>query len=124
MSKKKDYQELADLIKKDGKVFVGFIHGFYGPLRSLNFIVKDPNPEYVAEYLDTQEKWVSIATEIWEKCGLATTPMILPWDMLDQCEKPPQTFNTFKMAEIHIRELLQKNPGLKEDPYFYRLGKI
>ena len=124
MSKRKDYQELVNVIKKDGKVFVGFVHEFYGPLRSLNFIVTDPNPEYVAEYIETQKKWESIVIEIWENCRLATVPMILPWEMIDQCEESPKSFNTFKMAEIHIREKLKSNPDVTKDPFFYRRGKL
>lgn len=124
MSKRQDYQQLVDAIKKDGKVFIGFIHQFYGPLRSLNFIITDPNPEYVVEYIETQKRWESIVVAIWEKTGLATTPMVLPWDMLKECEEPPLTFNTFKMAEAHLKSKMQSNPGLDKDPYFYRLGKI
>jgi hypothetical protein len=124
MTKKEAFQELANTIKKDGKIFIGFVHEFYGPLRSLNFIVNEPSPEYVSEYLDSQKKWESISTEIWLKTKLAVRPMAFPLEMLSECETPPKTFNTFKMAEAHLKELIKKNPGLDQDPYFYRLGKI
>lgn len=124
MQTKKDFSELADLVRKNGEVCIGFVHQFYGPLRSLSFFIKDTNPEYIAGYLDSVEKWGPIATEIWEATALATQPLILPAEVYEKAETPIKTFSTFKMAHKHIQQLLKSNPDIRQDPYFYRLGKI
>jgi len=124
MEKREAYQELVDFIKKEKKIFIGFVHEFYGPLRSLNFIITEPSPEYVVEYLESPKKWEAITYDLWLKTGLSPKPMAFPLEMLSECETPPRTFNTFKMAENHLKELIKKNPSLAQDPYFYRLGKI
>lgn len=111
------------LQEQDNMLFIGMVHqGLYGPLRDLNYILMDPNPEFLNEYLT--KGWHGIATDIWKKTMLATQPMILPMDMLEEKGRVPPEFERIKDAEDYIRQKLKENPSHEEDPFYYRLGKL
>lgn len=117
-------RELSEFILKHGRICVGFTHAFYGPLRSLNFILEDNNPEYIESFLSNSQRWQRMAIQIYLKTGLAVIPQVLPWEIVERAETPPKSFNTFRMAEAHILNLLSKNPDVQKDPWFYRRGII
>lgn len=119
---RQDLSELLDYIKQEKRLLIVFPHYVYGPLRGLNFIIENPEPDYATKWLDTPDKWQGLTYKIWEKSGLSVFPMVFQTDNLNQFETPPKSFNTFKMAEKYLLEVLDKNPSLSDDPYYYRLG--
>ena len=107
-----------------GKVFLGFVHqSLYGPLRNLNFILENPNPEYLDHFLlNGQDK---IVTDVWKETMLATRLMVLPWEMTYTTEITPPSFASLKEAQAYIRKKLQDNKQKNiDDPFFYRKGTI
>ncbi len=123
MTKELDYlrKEIQNL---GGKVFIGFVHvNLYGPLRNLNFILENPNPEYLDKYLSDPRK--KIVEDVWKETMLATQTMVLPWEMSLTCEIDPPTFGSLKSAEAYIRQKLEDNKEANiQDPFFYRKGTI
>jgi hypothetical protein len=123
MSKELDYlrKEIQNL---GGKVFIGFVHPtLYGPVRNLNFILENPNPEYLDKWLTQQEKRITV--DVWKETMMATQAMVLPWEMSLTCEITPPTFGSIKEAEAYIRQKLEDNKQKNlDDPFFYRKGTI
>lgn len=113
-----------EIKKRNGKVFLGFVHtSVYGPLRNLNFILETSNPIELDKYITNPQK--SIAEDVWKETMLATQLMVLPWEMIKDCEIKPQTFSSTKDSETYIRKRLKDNkPKNTSDPFFYRIGTL
>jgi hypothetical protein len=125
----KSSKETLNSLKKEletlgGKVFLGFVHPtLYGPVRNLNFILENPNPEFLDKYLTDPKK--DIVIDIWKETQMATQLMVLPWEMSLTCEINPPTFKTIKESEVYIRKKLADNKQKNlNDPFFYRKGSI
>lgn len=117
-----EFEELKKMLKEQhGMLLMGFVHQIYGPLRDLSYILVDPEPAFLDNYLS--KGWEKICTEIWKHTMLATKPMILPFEMIDQFEEMPPEFDMIKKAENYVREkLIENDPKQKEDPFYYRKG--
>jgi hypothetical protein len=113
------FEELKKEIAKHGKVCIIFTHYFYGGLRSLNFILENPDAKDLDDYLTGKNRWQDVGQKIWEKTMMAVVPQIIPMELIKEMETPPKSFKTIKEGEAHIKVLLEKNP---KDPYYYRLG--
>jgi hypothetical protein len=125
----KSTKETLNSLKKElevlkGKVFLGFVHPtLYGPVRNLNFILENPNPEFLDKYLTDPRK--DIVMDVWKSTMMATQLMVLPWEMSLTCEINPPTFKSIKESEIYIRKMLKENHQKNiDDPFFYRKGSI
>lgn len=143
---KKDIELQIEAMKQenDGKLFIGLVHNIYGPLRGLNFIIKDlPASEAIA-MMDEGQKSISSERElellmkrlergippssmrdlvslVWSKTMLATMPMILPFEMVEEAENPPIEVSTIKEGIKAIQEAANKG---ESDPFFFRKGII
>jgi hypothetical protein len=112
-----------EIKEKNGKVFLGFVHPtLYGPLRNLNFILETSDPISLDKYITNPTK--DIVSDIWKETMLATQLMVLPWEMIKDCEIKPQTFSSIKDSESYIRKKLRDNKPKDTDLFYYRLGKI
>lgn len=147
---KKEAELAIDEMKgqNGGKLFIGMVHQIYGPLRGLNFIIKDlPSNEAIA-MMDEAQKPVSserelelmmkrinsgiapstmrdLAGAIWSKTMLATIPMILPFEMVAEAENPPAEVSTLKDGIKAVYRALKLTEQLqKSDLYFFRKGII
>ena len=125
----KPSKESFNYLKKElevlkGKIFLGFVHPtLYGPVRNLNFILENPNPEFLDKYLTDPQK--DIVMDVWKSTMMATQLMVLPWEMSLTCEINPPTFKSIKESEIYIRKMLKENHQKNiDDPFFYRKGSI
>lgn len=130
----------------DGKIFMGMVHHMYGPLRGLNFILDKPNIEEVLSTMDSQvlemdvedqmklvesvktrepNNAVELCFKIWAETALSPRLMILPFDMVEQAENPPNVVNNIEGGIKEIYQNLKMTSALQEkDPFFYRTGII
>jgi hypothetical protein len=112
-----------EIKERNGKVFLGFVHPtLYGPLRNLNFVLETSDPISLDKYIINPTK--DIVSDIWKETMLATQLMVLPWEMIKDCEIKPQTFSSIKDSESYIRKKLKDNKPKDTDLFYYRLGKI
>jgi hypothetical protein len=124
MQKEKTVRELSKMIQiylkeTQGKVLISMIHeNLYGPLRDLHYILLNPNPDFLANYL--YDGWEKIGIHVHQKVLLATKPMILPFDMLEQITKTTPQVSTIQKGEEYIKYMLTENSD--QDPFYYRLG--
>lgn len=117
-----DFQELQNVINKEGFVFIGMVHpAVYGPLRGLNFIIKNPDAKELDLYLKSGCE--SIATHVWSKTMMAVRPMLLPKDLIPQAETKVVEVRTIKDGEAHIRKILAQHP-FEKDQFYFRRGII
>jgi hypothetical protein len=117
---KSQIQELEEIIKKDGKVLIYMVHeNLYGPIRGLHFVLRNPNPKTLNDYLKKENE---ITARVWEKTMLATKPMIIPISEIPNLETKPLEFNCLEDGEDFI--IKKVNSKLYEDPWYYRLGTI
>ena len=113
--------QLEDVIKENGTVLIAMVHPhIYGPLRGLNFILKNPSPKVVNYYM--MAGCESISTFTWEKTMMAVRPMVLPHEMISDMETPPIEVNSIKEGEDHIRKILESS--VAADPWYFRMGII
>jgi hypothetical protein len=113
-------KELEEMIQKDGKVLIYMVHeSVYGPIRGLHFVLKNPNPKSLDNYLKKENE---ISIKVWEKLMLATKPMIIPISEIPNLETPPTEFTNLEEAENFI--IKKVNSKLYEDPWYYRIGTI
>lgn len=148
MSRKDAIQEIKKMqAEANGKVFIGFVHGIYGPLRGLNFIIDGITPERIMDLIDEASEPNSmevvtfkmeqakkglppkdikdLITQIWLQSQLATLPMILPFEMVKEAETKPIEVTTINQGMIAVHKKLKENKAQAEkDFYYYRLGKI
>ena len=121
MKDKELFKELESEIKKDGVLWLGMVHQtVYGPLRGLNFILKNPNPKEVHSHL-TNGGMDAINFDVWSKTMLAARLMVLPREMVSLAETPPIEVNSIKEGEEHIRKMLKKGDG---DFWYFRVGIV
>lgn len=119
MKDKKLFKELEGMIKKDGTLLLGMVHPtVYGPLRGLNFILRNPNAKEVHSHM-TNGGMNSINFDVWSKTMLAARLMLLPREMTSEAETPPIEVNSIKEGEEHIRKMLKKGDG---DFWYFRKG--
>lgn len=116
---KKQLNQLEESINKDGRLLIAMVHlNLYGPLRGLNFILKNPKAKEVNEYLlNGCEK---ISTFTWEKTMMAVRPMVLPLELLSKLETPAIEVNTLAEGEAHIRKIL--GSSVAADLWYFRMG--
>ena len=115
-----EFQELQNLIKKEGKVLIAMVHpALYGPLRGLNFILENPDAKSLDSYLASGCE--SISRHTWEKTMMAVKPMILPNELISQMETPPIKVKTLKEGEAHIKKILAQHT-MEKDAFYFRLG--
>ena len=135
------------LADNEGKLFMGMVNHFYGPLRGLNFLISNPNPDEILDLLDLQAKPVDekemqkildrspsspspkntteLSTDIWMKTGLSSQLIIFPNEMVDQAENPPKIVSGVKEGIQEISKTLLVNSLVADkDIYFYRMGII
>jgi len=146
MSRKDTIQQIEKMqAEANGKLFVGFVHQIYGPLRGLNFILTDANPEKVVDFIDDAQKpnkmkviekkmkeakkglppkdIRDIITQIWTESSLATLPMILPFEMVEEAEKKPLEVATIDEGILVVHNKLKENQIQSvKDFFFYRTG--
>ena len=114
--------QLEDMIKEKGTVLIAMVHPHvYGPLRGLNFILKNPSSKVVNHYM--MKGWESISTHVWKETGMAARPMVLPHEMISDMETPPIKVNSIKEGEDHIKKIIAKHT-LEKDPWYFRMGII
>ena len=148
MGRKDTIREIKKMqAEANGKVFIGFVHSIYGPLRGLNFILDEVSPERIMDFIDEASEPSSmdvvtlkmeqakkglpprdtkdLITQIWTQSQLATLPMVLPFDMVKESETKPDVFTTINQGMIAVHRKLKENKVQAEnDFYYYRLGKI
>jgi hypothetical protein len=113
-------KQLESMIKKDGKVLIYMVHeSIYGPIRGLHFVLKNPNPKSLNDYLSKENK---ISISVWEKTMLATKPMILPISEIPNLETKPLEFDNLEDGENFI--IKKVNSKSFEDPWYYRVGIV
>jgi hypothetical protein len=117
----KQAKQLEEAINKDGRLLIAMVHAnLHGPLRGLNFILKNPKAKDVDEYLlNGCEK---ISTFTWGKTMMAVRPMVLPLDLLSKLETPAIEVNTLAEGEAHIRKILESS--VAADLWYFRMGII
>jgi hypothetical protein len=115
----KQTKQLEEAINKDGRLLIAMVHpNLYGPLRGLNFILKNPKAKEIDEYLlNGCEK---ISTFTWGKTMMAVRPMVLPLELLSKLETPAIEVNTLAEGEAHIRKILESS--VAADPWYFRMG--
>jgi hypothetical protein len=118
------FEQLKKMIQdQHGMVLIGMVHqGLYGPLRDLSYILINPEPKFLNDYLT--KGYEKIAIDVWKKTMLATQPMVLPMDMIDKFDELPPEFDSVREGEAYIRQKLEENPSMEEDSFYYRLGKL
>jgi hypothetical protein len=117
---KKQTKELEEAIKKEGDILIAMVHPtLYGPLRGLNFILKNPKVKELDEYL--LKGCESISTHVWEKTKMAVRPMVLPKEMIAQLETPAIEISTIAEGEAHIRKIVAEHT-FEKDPWYFRSG--
>lgn len=117
---KSELKELESLIKKDGKVLIYMVHEtVYGPIRGLHFVLKNPNPKSLNDYLTKQNE---ITLKVWQRTMLATKPMILPISEIPNLETKPLEFDNLEDGEDFI--LKKVNSKLFDDFWYYRVGIV
>ena len=148
MGRKDTIREIKKMqAEANGKVFIGFVHSIYGPLRGLNFILDGVSPERIMDFIDEASEPNSmevvtlkmeqakkglpprdtkdLITQIWTQSQLATLPMILPFDMVKEAETKPAVVTTINQGMTAVHKKLKENKVQAEnDFYYYRLGKI
>lgn len=113
-------KELESMIQKDGKVLIYMVHeSIYGPIRGLHFVLKNPNPKALNDYLKKENE---ITGKVWERTMLATKPMILPVSEIPNLETKPLEFNCLEDGEDFI--IKKVNSKLYDDFWYYRVGTI
>ena len=138
---KTEIQKIA--AENDGKIFMGLVNHFYGPLRGLNFLISNPDPEELMKIMDsqqeyTEEEYAKLITfaqtdtppknlkelifGIWKKIGLSSQLMILPNNMIEEAENPPSVVSTIKEGVQEIFKNFKTNEMIRPDLFFYRLG--
>jgi hypothetical protein len=147
-TKEQAIREIKGLLSQnDNKLFMGLVHEIYGPLRGLNFCIKNPRIDEVLDAMDPQnlemsaEQGMSILEKIndsyvpknvielnfkvWQKTFLRCSLMILPNELLDQAENAPDCFNSLGEAIKGVNKTLMFTAPLQaKDPFFFRTGII
>lgn len=119
------FQELKNVIEKEGKVILGLIHNFYGPLRELNFIIQNPNPQEIAKYLDegrNNPKIKNFYQTLHSYIGIVPVMMVLPPEMLGMMKFKPKVVSNLREGERHILNIAEKHT-LQNDPFYFRMGQ-
>jgi hypothetical protein len=129
-------EETIEFMRKEmevlkGKIFVGFVHNIYGPLRNLNFYFVDIDPvelhKWFRSFIDKSNRGEAdpIILEIWQNTMLVTQPMVLPGEMAWTAEKVPVELYSTVDAENHIKKIIKQNdPKASKDPFYYRRGIV
>lgn len=114
------FKELEQIIKRDGKVLIYMVHeSLYGPIRGLHFVLKNPNPKFLDNYLKKENE---ISIKVWKKLMLATKPMIIPISEIPNLETKPLEFDNIEDGENFI--IKKVNSKLYEDVWYYRVGIV
>lgn len=140
-------QEIKNMADANGgKIFMGMVHHMYGPLRGLNFILDNPNVEEVLSALDSQSQGmelddqiklaedvktrtpkdvVELCFKIWVETALSPRLMVLPFDMSEQAENPPNVVSSIPDGVREVSAVLKMTSSLQaQDAFFYRTGII
>jgi hypothetical protein len=129
------YSQLKSMIARDGKLILGLVHHFYGPLRELNFILEDPDPSKVHRYLvriNKQDANNKFLVDIHKATGMAVRMMVLNSldndtkttdEIIASMEFKPITVETFEEGEKHILDVVKEHP-MSKDPYYFRKGEF
>lgn len=140
-------QEIKNMADANGgKIFMGMVHHMYGPLRGLNFILDNPNVEEVLSAMDSQaiemgiedqmkmaefvkssepNSVVELCFKIWTETALSPRLMVLPFDMSEQAENPPNVVRNIREGISEVSSVLKMTSNLQaQDPFFYRTGII
>jgi hypothetical protein len=145
---KEQAQEYFSQMLKDseGKAFIGMVHPIYGAIRGLNFILEDAKSEEIFNFIDKAHRPLSpeaqmkiiekakistpvniheLISKIWIETGMATTPQILPYELVEQTENEPETVSSLSEGIKSIGKVLKLTSNLqKKDPFFFRVGVI
>ena len=123
--------ELIKMIKEnEGWIYIGLVHHFYGPLRSLNFLIKAENAgieetlDFIEE-LSERENPKSFSRSFIEKfhsmTGLVVNVAIFPLEMKKSAQVPPSEIK-------NLKELLTKSLSIadnhKDDMFYFRTDKF
>ena len=114
--------ELSKLIKNNnGEVIIYIVHPtIYGPIRGLHFILTNPTPEKLNDYL--QNPTESFCKILHSDLGLVVTPMVSGTFKVEEFEETPRKFNNIESAEEYILAKVKTAPY--KDPFYYRKGII
>ena len=150
-NKEKKAQERAfnEMLKETGgRTFIGLVHHMYGPLRGLNFILKNSKQKEVFALIE--ESWKPMAPEtqlkmiermrtesgppktihelifrIWDETHLSTQPQILPFELVEEAENTPEEVDSIEEGLRKVNQNLALTAKLQEqDPFFFRIGII
>lgn len=142
----KAFKEMLE--KSGGKVFIGMVHQIYGPLRGLNFVLKNTKPKEVFDFIE--KSWEPVAPEtqikmieklraeggppknikelqfkIWNETSLSVQPAILPFEMVEQAENTPDEVNTIEEGLKKVNRSLYLTSKIQaKDPWFFRVGIV
>jgi len=116
----KQLEQLKKLIaSKNNEVVIYYIHEtVYGPIRGLHFILSNPDPVKLDQYLKQVSSEVSY--KLWETLGLVVKPMVSPDFVPEDFEESPKKFNNLESAEEYILAKVKTAPY--KDPFYYRKG--
>jgi hypothetical protein len=115
--------ELAELSKlietNNNEVIIYIVHPtIYGPIRGLHFILTNPNPKELNNYL--QNPTESFCKNLHSDLGLVVTPMVSDSFKSDEFEETSTKFNSLESAEEYI--LAKSKTAPYKDPFYYRKG--
>jgi len=115
---------LQNIFNEDGKFFIGVCHqNFYGPARGVNAILTKCEPDKIDDFM-LSDRHQDICKRFWEKTGMASQVMILPAELIEECETPPQEFSELEDLLDHLEKQVDAAVDMGTDPYYYRLGII
>ena len=122
---KEEKKVLKQIIQKEGKVFLGLVHPhLYGPVRGINAVLLKPDLEEVATFIQSIRPG-ELCVKFHSSTFMACQMMILPNDLISECETPPSEFDSIDALVAHIEAKIgEADKNHKANPLHYRLGII
>jgi len=116
--------QLEKIFEQDGKIFIGMCHpNLYGPVRGMNAILTVCDAEGIDKFMGS-ERHYKMCQKIWEKTGMGAQMMVLPAELIQECETTPKEFSSLKELLDYLEGKIKKAVGVDKDPFYYRLGII
>ena len=146
-SQEKEFEKM--IAKTGGKVFIAITHQtLYGPLRGLNFVLKEAKAKQVFDFIESSFKEMTMEemeallkkvkaegpdpknlqhtlAKVWMETGLSVIPQIIPFEMVEQAENPPEEVISLEEGLKKVNQSLYLTSKLQaKDPFFFRTGII
>jgi hypothetical protein len=118
------------LIEGKGKVLLGLVHDFYGPMKDFYAYVRPTNQQMLHKYLDSPAvkvfgyKQEELIVEFWNKTKLGCRVMVLPMKMVEEHKLEPLEFENTIQLHTYFMKLARKAVPLSIDQWYYRKGEL